>query len=39
MTIYKDSINGVSLFVKNIILFFSISLISAIVSFMQFLIR
>ncbi|MFA5169798.1 MAG: hypothetical protein WC420_03660 [Candidatus Paceibacterota bacterium] len=33
MTIYKDSINGVSLFVKNIILFFSISLISAIVSF------
>jgi|GEM_PF-2707006 len=33
MAIYKDSINGLNLFVKNIILFLSISLISAIISF------
>ena len=33
MTIYKDSINGLNLFAKNIILFFSVSLISAIISF------
>jgi len=33
MTIYKDSIKGINLFVKNIILFLSISLISAIISF------
>lgn len=33
MTIYKDSINGFGLFIKNIILFLSISLISAIASF------
>ncbi|MFA5310251.1 MAG: hypothetical protein WC386_00965 [Candidatus Paceibacterota bacterium] len=33
MTILKDSINGVNLFVKNIILFLFISLVSAIVSF------
>jgi hypothetical protein len=33
MTIYKDSLNGFNVFKNNIILFFSISLISAIVSF------
>lgn len=33
MTIYKDSINGFNVFKNNIILFFSISLISAIISF------
>lgn len=33
MTIYKDSMNGFKIFKNNIILFFSISLISAIISF------
>lgn len=33
MTIYKDSIRGFNLFTRNIILFLSLSLLSAIVSF------